>query len=108
MPTEEKHSRIDVKNDGVRVGVERGEPGGRAARDADAPRRAPGSVAVDELPPESSRTSSASPPADDALGRSTRSTRTPRPPAMVGDRMDTDVVSGLEAPLRERSSSSPA
>jgi hypothetical protein len=52
MPTTRKtHSRIDVKDDGVRVGVERGEPGGRAVRDAGAARRRPGSPAVDELDP---------------------------------------------------------
>ena len=50
MPTKDTHSRIDVKDDGAFAGVERGEPGGRAARDARAlhPRR--GSVPVEELP----------------------------------------------------------
>jgi putative transposase len=51
MPTEDTHSRIDVKDDGARAGVERGEPAGRGARDAGAPRPPRGSVAVDELPP---------------------------------------------------------
>src|SRR3954463_11143687 len=50
MPTEDTHSRIDVKDDGARAGVERGEPGGRGARDAGAPRAPRGSVA-DELSP---------------------------------------------------------
>src|SRR3954467_3008208 len=45
MPTEDTHSRIDVKDDGARAGVERGEPGGRGARDAGAPRAPRGSVA---------------------------------------------------------------
>jgi putative transposase len=49
MPTEDTHGRIDVKDDGARAGVERGEPGGRGARDAGAPRPARGSVGVDEL-----------------------------------------------------------
>src|SRR5512144_3151940 len=51
MPTEDTHSRINVKDDGARAGVERGEPGGRGARDAGAARAPRGSVAVDELPP---------------------------------------------------------
>jgi putative transposase len=52
MPTTRKtHSRIDVKDDGVRAGVERGEPGGRAVRDAGAARRRPGSAAVEEVAP---------------------------------------------------------
>ena len=52
MPTKQTHSRIDAKKDDeARAGVERGEPGGRAARDAGAPRPARGSVPVDELPP---------------------------------------------------------
>ncbi|MCA1700282.1 MAG: transposase, partial [Actinobacteria bacterium] len=47
MPTKQTYSRINAKkDDGVRAGVERGEPGGRAARDAGAR-----SVPVDELPP---------------------------------------------------------
>jgi putative transposase len=50
MPTEDTHSSFDVKDDGARAGVERGEPGGRAARYAGAPRRSPGSVSADELP----------------------------------------------------------
>src|SRR3954454_7997884 len=50
MSTEETYSRIDVKDDGARAGVERGEPGGRAARDAGAARRARGAVAGAELP----------------------------------------------------------
>jgi putative transposase len=51
MPTKDTHSRInDEKDDGAFAGVERGEPGGRAARDAGARRPRPGSVAVDELP----------------------------------------------------------
>jgi hypothetical protein len=29
MPTEDTHSRIDVKDDGARAGVERGSPEGR-------------------------------------------------------------------------------
>jgi putative transposase len=45
------HSRIDVNDDGARAGVERGEPEGRAARDAGAARRARGAVAGAELPP---------------------------------------------------------
>ena len=52
MPTEDTHSRIDVKDDGARAGVERGEPGGRGARDVGAPRLARGSVSLDELAPE--------------------------------------------------------
>jgi putative transposase len=51
MPTEDTHSRIDVKDDGARAGVERGEPGGRAARDAGAAHSPRGSVPVDELLP---------------------------------------------------------
>jgi putative transposase len=52
MPTTRKtHSRIDVKDDGVRAGVERGERGGRAVRDAGAARRRPGSAAVEEVAP---------------------------------------------------------
>jgi hypothetical protein len=52
MPTTRKtHSRIDVKDEGVRAGVERGEPGGRAVRDAGAARRRPGSAAVEEVAP---------------------------------------------------------
>ena len=39
-------------------------------------------------------------PADDAQRAQPRSRRTPRPRVMVGDRMDTDVISGLEAGLR--------
>src|SRR3954463_1852716 len=50
MPTEDTHSRIDVKDDGARAGGERGEPGGRGARDTRAPRAPRGSVA-DELSP---------------------------------------------------------
>ena len=50
MPTEDTHSRINVKDDGARAGVERGEPGGRGAGDAGAARPPRGSVAVDELP----------------------------------------------------------
>ena len=38
-------------------------------------------------------------PSDDATRRSTRSTPTPRATAMIGDRMDTDVVAGIEAGL---------
>jgi putative transposase len=49
MPTEDTHNRIDVKQG--RAGGERGEPGGRAARDAGAPRPPRGSVPVDELLP---------------------------------------------------------
>jgi putative transposase len=51
MPTKDTHSRIDEKDDGAFAGVERGEPGGRAARDAGARPRARGSAAVDELGP---------------------------------------------------------
>jgi putative transposase len=51
MPTEDTHSRIDVRENGARAGSSRGEPGGRGARDAGAPRRSRGSVPVDELPP---------------------------------------------------------
>jgi putative transposase len=51
MPTKQTHSRIDVKDDGPRAGVGRGEPGGRAARDAGARRCARrGSVPFEELP----------------------------------------------------------
>jgi putative transposase len=51
MPTTKNtHSRIDAMDDGARAGVERGEPGGRAVRDAGARRSRPGSVAGDELP----------------------------------------------------------
>jgi putative transposase len=49
MPTKETHSRIDVKDDGAFAGVERGEPGGRAARDAGEARPPRGSVPIDEL-----------------------------------------------------------
>jgi putative transposase len=51
MPTKDTHSRIDEKDDGAFAGVERGEPGGRAARDAGARPRARGPAAVDELGP---------------------------------------------------------
>ena len=51
MPTKDMHSRIDVKENGARAGVERSEPGGRAELSAGAPRRASGPVPVDELPP---------------------------------------------------------
>jgi putative transposase len=51
MPTKDIQSRIDVKETGVRAGVERDEPGGRGARDAGAARRRPGSPAVDKLEP---------------------------------------------------------
>ena len=51
MPTKDTHSRIDEKENGARAGVLRGEPGGRAARDAGAPRPARGSDAVDQLAP---------------------------------------------------------
>src|ERR687893_3168860 len=52
MPTTKStHSRIDAMDDGARAGVERGEPGGRAVRDAGAARPSRGTVAVDELPP---------------------------------------------------------
>jgi hypothetical protein len=37
---EDTHSRIDVKDDGARAGVERGSPSGLAARDAGAHRAA--------------------------------------------------------------------
>ena len=49
MPTKDTHSRIDEKENGARAGVLRGEPGGRAARDAGAPRPPRGSDAVDQL-----------------------------------------------------------
>jgi putative transposase len=49
MSTEETQSRIDEKETRGRAGVERSEPGGRAARDAGARRPRPGSV--DELAP---------------------------------------------------------
>ena len=49
---EDTHSRFDVEETGVRAGVERGEPGGRVARDAGARRPPRGSVAVDELAAE--------------------------------------------------------
>jgi putative transposase len=51
MPTKDTYSRIDEKDDGAFAGVERGEPGGRAARDAGVRPRARGSAAVDELGP---------------------------------------------------------
>jgi putative transposase len=51
MPTKDTHSRIDAKESEARAGVERGEPGGRAARDAGAPRAPRGSLPVDGLPP---------------------------------------------------------
>jgi putative transposase len=51
MPIDDTQSRIDVNETGARAGVERGEPGGRAARDAGAPRPPRGSAVVDELPP---------------------------------------------------------
>src|SRR6478609_5782306 len=51
MPRKDTHSRIDVKENGARAGVERSEPGGRAELSAGAPRRAPGSVPVGELSP---------------------------------------------------------
>jgi putative transposase len=50
MPTEDTHRRIDEKVNGARAGVSRGEPAGRGARDAGAPRRARGSVPTEELP----------------------------------------------------------
>src|SRR5919112_5051724 len=50
MPTKRTQSRLDGKDDGVRVGGERGEPGGRAARDAGAACPSRGAVPVDELP----------------------------------------------------------
>jgi putative transposase len=52
MPTKDTHSRIDEKDDRAFAGVERGEPGGRAARDAGARPRARGSAVVDELGPD--------------------------------------------------------
>jgi hypothetical protein len=51
MPTEDTHSRLDVKQKGARAGAERSEPGGRAEFSAGAPRRARGSVSDDELAP---------------------------------------------------------
>jgi putative transposase len=51
MPTEKTHSRIDANEHGARAGVERGEPGGRAARDAGAPQSPRRPLPVDELPP---------------------------------------------------------
>ena len=51
MPRKDTHSRIDVKENGARDGVERSEPAGRAELSAGAARRAPGSVPVGELPP---------------------------------------------------------
>ena len=51
MPTKDTHSRIDEKENGTVAGVLRGEPDGRAARDAGARRRPRGSVPVDELAP---------------------------------------------------------
>jgi putative transposase len=51
MSTEETQSRIDEKETGGRAGVERSEPGGRAARDAGARPRVRGSAAADELEP---------------------------------------------------------
>ena len=51
MPTTKNmHSRLDGMDDGVRAGVERGEPGGRAVRDGGARHSPQGSVPVDELP----------------------------------------------------------
>jgi transposase-like protein len=52
MPTKETHSRVDVKEGRGRAGVERSEPGGRAERDVGAARRPPGSLPIDELPPD--------------------------------------------------------
>jgi putative transposase len=49
MPTKDSQSRIDARKSWARAGGERGEPVGRAARDAGAPRPSPGSVPVDEL-----------------------------------------------------------
>src|SRR5918912_461645 len=51
MPLKDTHSRIDAKENWGRAGVERGEPVGRAAGNAGAARRRPGSLAVDELSP---------------------------------------------------------
>jgi hypothetical protein len=51
MPTKDTHSRIDEKDDRAFAGVGRGEPGGRAARDAGARPRARGFAVVDELGP---------------------------------------------------------
>src|SRR3954469_16442127 len=51
MPRKDTHSRIDVKENGARAGVERSEPAGRAELSAGAARRAPGSVPGGELPP---------------------------------------------------------
>src|SRR3954453_4765441 len=61
MPTEDTHSRIDVKDDGARAGVERGEPGGGRGGGRGAPggggareavaRRAPRGSVADELSP---------------------------------------------------------
>src|SRR5918911_3591053 len=51
MPTKDTHSRIDLRDNGARAGVERSEPGGRAQLSAGAARRARGAAPVDELPP---------------------------------------------------------
>src|ERR687886_664222 len=50
MPTKDTHSRIDLRDNGARAGVERSEPEGRAELSGGAVRRARGSVPVDELP----------------------------------------------------------
>jgi putative transposase len=50
MPTKDTQSRIDVRENGARAGVERSEPGGRAELSAGAARRVPG-MPADELPP---------------------------------------------------------
>jgi putative transposase len=52
MPIDDTQSRIDVNETGARAGVERGEPAGRAARDAGAPRPPRGSAVLDELAPD--------------------------------------------------------
>jgi putative transposase len=51
MPTKDTQSRIDANENGLRAGVERSEPGGRAELSAGAARRAPGRGPIDELPP---------------------------------------------------------
>src|SRR4051812_39036626 len=51
MPTKDTQSRIDVKENGARAGVERSEPGGRAGLNAGAGRCPPGALRVGELPP---------------------------------------------------------
>jgi putative transposase len=50
MPNKGSQSRIDIEESGVRAGVERREPAGRAKRGAGAAHSPRGSLPVDELP----------------------------------------------------------